>query len=270
MSTASKTPTTQPAPSAGPPRTTTPGRKNKVDPAYYIMLIPVVILFTLFITMPAVIGMFYSFTNYVGYGSWHFIGLTNYTSLFSDPSIRHAYGFTLLFAVVTVVVVNAIALALAVGLSWQHQVQDGPSRGILHPDGHLRHRHRLRLQLHVLDDHPDHRRASSTSARGETSILTSPQLGMDRDRHRRDLAGGSRRDDHLPRGSVVDPGARSTKLRRSTVRARGDSSAASPSRLLPATSSSTRSSASRHSSTCTTSSSAPPTAAQVRRRRASR
>jgi raffinose/stachyose/melibiose transport system permease protein len=117
MSTASRTPTTQKTPPAGPPRTTARGRKNKVDPAYYIMLIPVVILFTLFITMPAVIGMFYSFTNYVGYGSWHFIGLTNYTSLFSDPNIRHAYGFTLLFAVVTVVLVNAIALALAVGLS---------------------------------------------------------------------------------------------------------------------------------------------------------
>ncbi len=81
------------------------------------MLVPVVILFTLFITMPAVIGMFYSFTNYVGYGSWHFIGLTNYTSLFSDPNIRHAYGFTLLFSIVTVVAVNVIALALAIGLS---------------------------------------------------------------------------------------------------------------------------------------------------------
>jgi raffinose/stachyose/melibiose transport system permease protein len=115
--TSSKTPAVDNRAAGGSARPPGPTRKNRVDPAYYVMLIPVVILFTLFITLPAVIGMFYSFTNYVGYGTWKFIGLTNYTSLFSDPNIRHAYGFTLLFSFVTVVAVNAIALALAIGLS---------------------------------------------------------------------------------------------------------------------------------------------------------
>lgn len=131
MSTTSRTGTTQSsgsssAPSGGVARRP---RKRRVEPAYYVMLLPVVVLFTLFITMPAVIGMFYSFTNYVGYGSWHFIGLTNYTSLFSDPNIRHAYGFTLLFSIVTVVAVNAIALALAIGLSGKIKFKTG-LRGI--------------------------------------------------------------------------------------------------------------------------------------------
>jgi raffinose/stachyose/melibiose transport system permease protein len=118
MSTTSRTDIRQESSGSSAPRpVSTRRRKNRVEPAYYVMLVPVVILFTLFITLPAVIGMFYSFTNYIGYGTWHFIGLTNYTSLFSDPNIRHAYGFTLLFSFVTVVVVNAIALALAIGLS---------------------------------------------------------------------------------------------------------------------------------------------------------
>jgi raffinose/stachyose/melibiose transport system permease protein len=81
------------------------------------MLVPVVVLFTLFITLPAIIGMFYSITDYVGYGDWKFIGLTNYVAIFGDPGTRDAYIFTLWFSLVTVIVVNAIALALAIGLS---------------------------------------------------------------------------------------------------------------------------------------------------------
>jgi raffinose/stachyose/melibiose transport system permease protein len=88
-----------------------------VDKTFYLMLVPAVALFTFFITLPAFIGLYYSFTNYVGYGAYHFIGLTNYRAAFSDPNIRHAYGFTLLFAITTTIVTNVIALALAVGLA---------------------------------------------------------------------------------------------------------------------------------------------------------
>jgi raffinose/stachyose/melibiose transport system permease protein len=88
-----------------------------VDKTFYLMLVPAVALFTFFITLPAFIGLYYSFTNYVGYGAYHFIGLTNYRAAFSDPNIRHAYGFTLVFAITTTIVTNVIALALAVGLA---------------------------------------------------------------------------------------------------------------------------------------------------------
>jgi len=91
--------------------------KKRVERTYLVMLLPVVLLFTLFITLPAIVGLFYSFTNYEGYGDWKFVGLTNYISLFSDPRILQAYGFTLGFSIVTVVVVNAIAMALAIGLN---------------------------------------------------------------------------------------------------------------------------------------------------------
>ena len=84
---------------------------------FYVMLLPVVILFTLFITVPALVGMFYSITDYDGYGEWKFTGLTNYIAIFSDRRILSSYGFTLGFSLVTVIVVNVIALALALGLS---------------------------------------------------------------------------------------------------------------------------------------------------------
>ena len=88
-----------------------------VAPAYLLMVIPAIALFTFFIIYPAINGMFYSFTNYVGYGAWHSIGFANYKAAFSDPTIRDSYGFTLLFAVVACVLTNVVALALAIALN---------------------------------------------------------------------------------------------------------------------------------------------------------
>jgi raffinose/stachyose/melibiose transport system permease protein len=88
-----------------------------VAPTYLLMVIPAIALFTFFIVYPAVQGMFWSFTNYVGYGSWHFIGLANYRAAFADPTIRDSYGFTLLFAVVACVLTNAVAMSLAIALN---------------------------------------------------------------------------------------------------------------------------------------------------------
>lgn len=90
--------------------------RRKVEPIYYLFLLPSLILFTLAITVPAIIGIFFSFTNSIGFGEWRFIGLTNYVAAFSDPAIRSSYLFTFGFAAVTVVVVNVIALLLAVAL----------------------------------------------------------------------------------------------------------------------------------------------------------
>jgi raffinose/stachyose/melibiose transport system permease protein len=53
----------------------------------------------------------------VGYGHFKFIGLTNYRAAFSDPNIRHAYGFTLGFAVTTTILMNILALLIALGLN---------------------------------------------------------------------------------------------------------------------------------------------------------
>ena len=88
-----------------------------VPATYLFMIIPAIVLFTFFIIYPAVQGMFWSFTNYVGYGDWHFIGLANYQAAFADPTIRDSYGFTLLFAVVACLFTNAVAMSLAIALN---------------------------------------------------------------------------------------------------------------------------------------------------------
>jgi raffinose/stachyose/melibiose transport system permease protein len=88
-----------------------------VAPAYLLMIIPAILLFTFFIIYPAVQGAIWSFTNYVGYGTSKFIGLANYKAAFADPTIRDSYGFTLLFAVTACILTNAVAMALAIALN---------------------------------------------------------------------------------------------------------------------------------------------------------
>jgi len=92
-------------------------RRARVPRAFYLFLVPTLVLFTLSITLPAVMGITLSFTDSVGFGEFQFTGLTNYVALFSDPAIRASYAFTIGFALVTVVLVNVLAFLLAVGLT---------------------------------------------------------------------------------------------------------------------------------------------------------
>ena len=100
-------------------------KRRKVEPIYYLFLLPALVLFSLAITLPAIMGIFYSFTNSIGFGEWEFVGLINYQAMFSDPAIWQSYLFTFGFAAVTVVVVNVIAFLLAVGLTAKIRVKSG-------------------------------------------------------------------------------------------------------------------------------------------------
>ncbi|MGA7147976.1 MAG: sugar ABC transporter permease [Microbacterium sp.] len=85
--------------------------------AYYWMVVPAVVAFAAFHTLPVIIGVFFSFTNYAGYGDWNFVGISNYLNLFKDDRVLKAYGFSFLFAIVATIATNAISLAIAMGLN---------------------------------------------------------------------------------------------------------------------------------------------------------
>lgn len=91
--------------------------RRRVEPIYYLFLLPSLLLFSLAITVPGVIGIFFSFTDSIGIGDWNFVGLTNYIALFSDPAILQSYLFTFGFAIATVLVVNVVSFLLALGLT---------------------------------------------------------------------------------------------------------------------------------------------------------
>jgi raffinose/stachyose/melibiose transport system permease protein len=90
---------------------------KRAMPAFYWMVWPAIIAFAAFHTLPVIIGIFFSFTNYAGYGDWNFIGLSNYVNLFKDSRVLQAYGFSFLFAIVATILTNAISLSIALGLN---------------------------------------------------------------------------------------------------------------------------------------------------------
>ncbi|GAA4522832.1 sugar ABC transporter permease [Brachybacterium paraconglomeratum] len=99
------------------PRTPIVHRKRRIDPLYYLFLFPSLALFSLAVTLPAVLGFGYSFTNSIGFGDWEFIGFRNYIAMFRDQGILGSYAFTLGFSLITVILVNILAFALALGLT---------------------------------------------------------------------------------------------------------------------------------------------------------
>lgn len=90
---------------------------KKTSAVFYWMTIPAFILFFIFHTLPALQGIFYSFTDYIGFGSYSFVGLKNYVNLFKDGRVFDAYLFTFKFAIVATIIVNILSLLVALGLN---------------------------------------------------------------------------------------------------------------------------------------------------------
>lgn len=106
--------------------TVTPVRAARKTPrVFYLMVLPALVIFALFHTVPLLTGMYFSLTNYAGYGEWSFVGLSNYRNLFRDDRILSAYGFTFLFAGVSTIAVNIIALSVAIALNGRIKFKTG-------------------------------------------------------------------------------------------------------------------------------------------------
>lgn len=94
-----------------------PKKMSDRQKTYILMVLPALILFVIFNTIPLITGAMYSFTNYRGYGSYEFVGLRNYIDLFSDSRVGNSYLFTFKYAVAGTILVNLLSLLLALGLN---------------------------------------------------------------------------------------------------------------------------------------------------------
>ena len=81
------------------------------------IIIPMLVLFFTFHTFSFLKGIFYSFTDWKGYGTWDFVGIANYLKLWGDEAIGDAYKFTFKYAVCATILVNVISLLLALALN---------------------------------------------------------------------------------------------------------------------------------------------------------
>jgi raffinose/stachyose/melibiose transport system permease protein len=84
---------------------------------YFLMVLPALILFVAFNTIPLITGAVYSFTNYRGYGDFDFVGFRNYIDLFTDSRVGHSYWFTFKYAICGTILINILSLLIAMGLN---------------------------------------------------------------------------------------------------------------------------------------------------------
>ena len=92
-------------------------RMNGRKRTFLLITIPILALFFCFNTLPLIKGVIYSFTNFRGYGKFDWVGIRNYTDLFTDARVGKSYLFTFKLAIVATIVVNVLSLVLALGLN---------------------------------------------------------------------------------------------------------------------------------------------------------
>ncbi|WP_341280135.1 sugar ABC transporter permease [Paenibacillus sp. FSL H8-0537] len=84
----------------------------------YYLIWPALFIYCIFFVLPALIGLFYSFTDWrLDRETLKFIGLDNFQQIFSDKTLVLALKNTFIFAIVTVIGKNVLGIALAIGLN---------------------------------------------------------------------------------------------------------------------------------------------------------
>lgn len=104
----------------------TMGRKriNRTS-AYYLFLLPSLLLFVFAFVYPFVTGIHIAFTDWDGISrSYQYVGLQNFKSIFLDKNIRVVIKNTLFFALGYTALNNLLALALALLLSQKFRGQN--------------------------------------------------------------------------------------------------------------------------------------------------
>ena len=82
-----------------------------------VLLAPAILYIALLVGAPFVLAIVYSLTSIsLGGHSFNFVGLQNFQAALRDPSFRRALGNTILFAVVSQVLVLVLSSALAIAL----------------------------------------------------------------------------------------------------------------------------------------------------------
>ena len=82
-----------------------------------LFLGPVVIAFCIGFVWPFLQGIWLSLCQFKTIGDAKFIGFGNYARAFQDASFRHAFWYTALFAIVSLVIINVLAFAVAYALT---------------------------------------------------------------------------------------------------------------------------------------------------------
>lgn len=82
-----------------------------------IFVLPTFCAFILGFIIPFIMGIWLSFCEFTTVTDAKFVGLSNYVEAFKDTVFRHSFWYTVLFAAVSLIVINVAAFALAMALT---------------------------------------------------------------------------------------------------------------------------------------------------------
>ncbi len=78
-----------------------------------IFLLPTVLAFCIGFVFPFIMGIYLSFCNFTTVTDGVWVGLNNYIKIFTDTTFSHALWFTVRFTIVSVILINLLAFAVA-------------------------------------------------------------------------------------------------------------------------------------------------------------
>lgn len=79
----------------------------------FIFLFPLLFTFGVTVIIPLLLGIFYSFTDWNGIRFTEVVGLSNYLTMFKDPSFIWSILITFLFVIFNMILVNVVGFCLA-------------------------------------------------------------------------------------------------------------------------------------------------------------
>lgn len=80
---------------------------------FWLFLLPMVAAFSIGFVFPFFQGIYLSLCKFTTTSNAKFIGFSNYAKAMSDPTFMHAFWYTALFAIVSLVLINVLAFFVA-------------------------------------------------------------------------------------------------------------------------------------------------------------
>ena len=82
-----------------------------------VFILPTMAAFMIGFVVPFLEGIYLSFCDFTTIKDASFVGLENYAKAISDKTFTHAFSFTTVFAIVTLILINVLAFAVALALT---------------------------------------------------------------------------------------------------------------------------------------------------------
>lgn len=91
--------------------------RRPIQRMVWLFLLPTFGAFCIGFLYPFLKGLFLSFCSFKTTSKWSWVGIANYVKALNDPSFMHAFWYTALFAIVSLIFINVLAFAVAYALT---------------------------------------------------------------------------------------------------------------------------------------------------------